>query len=181
MQNLNVCDNLADHMVGSVYAKARGPHTSTRTRICSSCSACCRWPIMCSRPGRATCASSVRKVPELTCLVRSCGARAAHARIASGSAGSALEALRGAVSHAYQAGVIRKSGAQKRTPGRDRARFRIGTRRRARRRACQAPSDQTCIGFRPGSNPAGARAVLRRDCGRARAAGRGGHSVFNCA
>ncbi len=23
VQNLNVCDNLADHMVGSVYAKAR--------------------------------------------------------------------------------------------------------------------------------------------------------------
>ena len=27
VQNLNVCDNLADHMVGSVYAKVRRPYS----------------------------------------------------------------------------------------------------------------------------------------------------------
>lgn len=97
VQNLNVCDNLADHMVGSVYAKARGPHTFMRTLIYSSCSACCLRPVICLKAW----ACNVCNRGEGRCLScmsgRSSGARAAHARIASGSAGSVLEALRGAV------------------------------------------------------------------------------------
>lgn len=130
VQNLNVCDNLADHMVGSVYAKARGPHTFMRTLIYSSCSACCLRPVICLKAW----ACNVCNRGEGRCLScmsgRSSGARAAHARIASGSAGSVLEALRGAVKRVARQG----SFASRADRGGPRARLRADPHRDVARR-----------------------------------------------